>query len=264
MAKILVETNDFRAALISTAAHASNGKYYPFLERVRLDIGPVNLNVFATDNQTVGWAIVSVVSHIEPELEVIDISLESVEKILTMFKGGRTKGDEPEHELLIETTAKEVTISDATGMFAIDESVTLLRLDTEEKFPDIPATFAHAQHSPLRPVDWLLIGDSIFRKFHAAAACYREPFQAESVSTSTSITIRCGESFIGRMPQPGLKDSVKEELALWRAGWDARIPTPAAVEAERVRKESEQSIDLKTATGLYSVADLEQGKDAEQ
>lgn len=238
MTRILVETNDFRAALISTVAHASNGKYYPFLSRVRLDVGPVNINVLATDNQTVGWALVSVVSHIEPELEVIDIGVDDVEKILTVFKGRRTKGDEPEHTLCIETTEQEITITDASGLFDGEESLTVLRLPEEEKFPDIPATFAHAQHSPLRKVDWLLVGDSLIRKFHAAAACYREPFTFETVRTSSSIIVRCGESFIGRMPQPDLRPVVKEELARYRAGWDARIPTPAEVETKQKEQEA--------------------------
>jgi len=238
MTRILVETNDFRAALISTVAHASNGKYYPFLSRVRLDVGPVNINVLATDNQTVGWALVSVVSHIDPELEVIDIGVADVEKILTVFKGGRTKGDEPEHTLCIETTEQEITITDASGLFDGEESLTVLRLPEEEKFPDIPATFAHAQHSPLRKVDWLLVGDSLIRKFHAAAACYREPFTFETVRTSSSIIVRCGESFIGRMPQPDLRPVVKEELARYRAGWDARIPTPAEVETKQKEQEA--------------------------
>ena len=237
MTKILVETNDLRAALISTVAHASNGKFYPYLSRVRLDVGPVNINVLATDNQTVAWAIVSVVSHIDPELEIIDIGIADVEKILTVFKGGRTKGDEPERTLCIETSEQEITITDASGLFAGEESLTVIRLPEEEKFPNIPATFAHAQHSPLRPVDWLLVADSQIRKFHAAAACYREPFTFESISTSSSITIRCGESFIGRMPQSGLKDTVKEEIAHWRAGWDARTPTPAEVEATRTEQD---------------------------
>lgn len=238
MTRILVETNDFRAALISTVAHASNGKYYPFLSRVRLDIGPVSINVLATDNQTVGWALVSVVSHIDPELEVIDIGVDDVEKILTVFKGRRTKGDEPEHTLCIETTEQEITITDASGLFDGEESLTVLRLPEEEKFPDIPATFAHAQHSPLRKVDWLLVGDSLIRKFHAAAACYREPFTFETVRTSSSIIVRCGESFIGRMPQPDLRPVVKEELARYRAGWDARIPTPAEVETKQKEQEA--------------------------
>ena len=260
MTKILVETNDFRAALISTVAHASNGKFYPYLSRVRLDVGPVNLNVLATDNQTVAWAIVSVVSHIDPELEIIDIGIADVEKILTVFKGGRSKADEPEHELCIETTAQEITITDASGLFAGEESLTVLRLPEEEKFPDIPATFAHAQHSPLRPVDWLLVADSQVRKFHAAAACYREPFTFESVRTSTSITVRCGESFIGRMPQSGLNEKIKDDIARWRTGWDARIPTPTEVEAIRTEQEPERSggLDLKTATGLYSVSDQQE------
>lgn len=238
MTRILVETNDFRAALISTVAHASNGKYYPFLSRVRLDVGPVNINVLATDNQTVGWALVSVVSHIDPELEVIDIGIADVEKILTVFKGRRTKGDEPEHTLCIETTEQEITITDASGLFDGEESLTVLRLPEEEKFPDIPATFAHAQHSPLRKVDWLLVGDSLIRKFHAAASCYREPFTFETVRTSSSIIVRCGESFIGRMPQPDLRPVVKEELARYRAGWDARIPTPAEVETKQKEQEA--------------------------
>ncbi|TSD48560.1 hypothetical protein FFI94_022105 [Rhodococcus sp. KBS0724] len=240
MTKILVETNDLRAGLISTVAHASNGKYYPSLARVRLDVGPVNINITATDTHTVGWAVVSVVSHVEPELETIDISVTDVEKILTVFKAVRTKGDEPEHTLCIATTEQEITITDASGLFAGEESLTVIRLPAEEKFPDIPASFAHAQHSRPRPIDWLLVGDSLVRKFHAAAACYHEPFTFETVRTSSSIIVRCGESFIGRMPQPELRPAVKEELARWRSGWDARIPTPAEVEAKQREQDTQK------------------------
>ena len=239
MTRILVETNDFRAGLISTVAHASNGKFYPELARVQLDVGVVNINITATDTQTVGWSIVSVESHLEPELETIDLSVSEVEKILAVFKKpARTKGDDPDHILCIETTDQEVTITDASGLFAGSESLTVLRLPSDEKFPNIPETFAHAQHSPLRSVDWILATDPMLRRFHAAAECYREPFTFESVRTTSSITVRCGDSFIGRMPQPRLADKT-DELKRWRDGWDARIPTPAEVEAKRAEQESQ-------------------------
>lgn len=243
MTRILVETNDFRAGLISTVAHASNGKYDPELARVRLDVGPVNMHITATDRFTVGLALVSVEAHIEPELEIIDIGIEDVEKILTVFKGGRTKGDDPEHILRIEATDEHVKITDSSGM--IDgRALELPRLASDEAFPDLTTTFAHAQHSPLRSVDMLAFGMGQLKKFNAAAACYREPLVFESIGTSSSITVRCGSSFIGRIPQVPLNQKLTDQLSVWRDGWDERIPRPTG-------------IDLKTATGLFSVSDLE-------
>lgn len=246
MSEILVGTNDLRAGLISVVVHAFNDDRLPQLNRVRLDIGPERITITATDRWTAGLASVEIITHLQAELEIIDIAPIDVQHILKVFKCGKDKDDEPQYMLRIQTTDTHVTVTDASGLLD-GHTLKVPRLATDEDFPNLP-TYIHQTSNPLT-VTRLGYTGKLLTRFNAAETCYGAMLVMEAATLdSRALTIRCGENFIGRMTLTTITDSMNDQLIARREAWDERLPRPAG-------------IDLKTATGLYSVSNIETEQD---
>lgn len=240
MSEMLVATNDLRAGLISVVVHAFNDDRLPLLNRVRLDIGPERITITATDRWTAGLASVEIITHLQPELEIVDIAPDDVQHILKVFRCGKDKEDEPQYMLRIETTETHVIVTDASGL--IDgHTLKVPRLATDEDFPNLP-TYIHQQSNPLT-VSRLGYTGKMLARFNAAELCYGAMLVMEAATgDSRALTIRCGENFIGRMTLTPIADSAHNQLVEWREAWDQRLP---------------ERINLKTATGLHAVPNQE-------
>ncbi|MGW0043450.1 hypothetical protein [Rhodococcus sp. NPDC003348] len=238
MASILVGTNDFRAGLASVLIHACTSDKLPSLCRVRIDIGPENVTITATDRFTAGLSIVSVVAHLNtsdreetdlPWVEVIDLHVDDAKQILSVLKGGKDVGDEPEFLLRIDSTPEHVTITDSSGL--IDgRALTLPRFDSDDAFPVIEQLIAkiHSGHPAL--LENVAFAGVYLARFKVASTSYKEPVHVEATTTSRGLLIRCGESFLGAiMPIPRDKDA-DEKIAAWRDAWTRRLPAPTSQE----------------------------------
>lgn len=231
MASILVGTNDLRAALKSVRPHACTDQELPSLCRIRLDVGPQNVTVTATDRFTLGLAIASVFTHLNPNtldetdlawVEVIDLAVDDVDKILGIFPGGKEPADEPQFLLRIETDPTHVVVTDSSGM--IDgRALKLPRLSADEGFPDLAALVWRVHSGPPVLIENLAVGGTYTKRFTTAASCYREPLVFESTTGSKGLMIRCGESFLGLLMPIALDEETEARHLEWRKAWTTRL-----------------------------------------
>ncbi|MFF1531469.1 hypothetical protein [Cellulomonas sp. NPDC058312] len=222
MASILVGTKDFRAAMRSVIVHTGRNPKWPEYSRVRLDIGPENVTLTATDRFTTGLAIVSVMTHLEAELEVLDLTPDDAAKILSLFKAGTETDDEPEYLLRIETDETHVKITDSSGM--IDgRSLKLPRQPLEENFPDVARLLSKAHHAPPTILEAMAVNGPLLTRFKDAAAAYKQPLILEANIGWRSIFVRCGDSFLGTVSPAQVDDALNKG---WASDWTRRLPDP--------------------------------------
>ena len=234
MASILVGTNDLRAGLISAKVHASTDQELPALCRIRLDIGCENVTITATDRFTAGMSLVSVTAHLNPDdleetklawVEIIDLTVDDVDKILSIFKCGKDKGDEPQYILRIESNDTHVTVTDSSGM--IDgRALKLPRLASDDGFPDLTNLFAKVHHGRPTLLEEMAVGGEFLARFKAASSCYQKALCIEATTGSRALTIRCGQSFLGILMPIAIDDETRDQHKLWRDAWDERLPHP--------------------------------------
>lgn len=106
MTSVTVETVDLRRALASVAPHAGHDEDLSTLMRVRLEVGPENLTVSATNRYTIGHAIVSVWDNNDGEVgSYFDFSPTDVKEILALFRGRTGDDDTPSDQLRIDVGA---------------------------------------------------------------------------------------------------------------------------------------------------------------
>ncbi len=230
MTSILVSTNDLRAGLVSTVVHASTDTDLPSICRVRLDIGRENITITTTDRFTAACAIVSVFALLDTDreetdlawIDVIDLAVDDVQKILSIFKAPKDKGDEPQYLLRIDADDKHVTVTDSSGM--IDgRALKLPRLPADESYPNLEAIFARHHHADPVLIENLAVGGSFLARFKAAASCYREPLIVESSKAGRGLLIRCGESFLGLLMPVTVDEDADHQLHEWRHAWTRRF-----------------------------------------
>ena len=252
MTRILFHRADFRAALKSVIPHAYTGDALPVLRRIRLDVGPVNVTITATDHFTAGLAIVSVHSHLDgdgketglPWIAALDIAPDAAKNLLRVFPAKKDKRGEPQHLLRIEADDKHITVIDSDGM--IDGNrLAVRRLEDGEPFPDIEEMMSRHKRANTAPVgDNTLSGELHARFIHAEKAYGAEGLRIKTTTASRAQLIRCGESFLGLMFPTHVSEEDAQRAKEWDEAWDRRLRLSPG-------------FDLKTATGLYSVSDLE-------
>ncbi|WJJ10408.1 hypothetical protein P9990_17705 [Prescottella equi] len=231
MASILVGTNDLRAALKSVRPHACLDPELPSLCRIRLDVGPQNVTVTATDRFTIGLAIASVFTHLNPDtldettlpwVEVIDLAVDDVDKILGIFPGGKEPADEPQYLLRIETDPTHVVVTDSSGM--IDgRSLKVPRLPADESFPDLASLVWKVHSGAPVLIENLTVGGKYNARFKAATDAYRQPQTMESTTGSKGLMIRVGESFLGLLMPIALDEETEARHLEWRKAWTTRL-----------------------------------------
>ena len=253
MTRILVERADFRAALKSVLPHAYTGDKLPALNRIRLDVGPVNVTITATDHYTAGLAIASVHAHLDtgpgreetglPWIAALDIYPSDVKDLLKIFPAKKDKRGHPKHILRIEADDNHVTVIDSDGM--IDgKRLSARRLEDGELFSDIEELIARHYRA-----DTVLVGpitqsgERHARFIHAEKAYGTDGLRVRTTSASRAELVSCGESFLGLLFPIPVTDEDAQRVKEWNEAWDRRLPRNSG-------------FDLKTATGFYSVSDL--------
>lgn len=251
MTRILVGTHDFRRGLKSVLPHTSTDEEIPAICRIRLDVGPENVTITATDRFTAALAIVSVHAHLDTDGEetelswigTIDLVPTDAKSILGIFTAPKDKGDEPQYILRIEADENHVTIIDSSGL--IDgHSLKVPRLGDDEAFPSIEKLFARHHYAKPALVEDIAVSGKLQSRFAVASSCYGEPLIIQTTTAGRSQFIRCGESFLGLLMPIHMAEEGEARNKQWREAWDRRLPRPSG-------------IDLKTATGIYSISDLE-------
>lgn len=225
MTGIVVGTNDFRAALSTVAVHAYPDGDLPSINRIRIDPDNENVTVTATDRFSAALALASITMHTEPELDPIDLSPDDAAKILSLFKAGKEKRDEPEYLLRIETTDTHVVVTDSSGL--IDGRVLKLpRLPVDDAFPDIKLMMSRQMHATLAWSDELIVNGDVLARFKSAAGAYHEPLRVESHSGHRSLLVLCGDSFLGTLMSIKPNEDHIAQMHEWNRAWLRRLPDP--------------------------------------
>lgn len=258
MTRILVGTHDFRRGLKSVLPHTSTDEDLPALCRVRLDVGPENVTITATDRFTAALTIVSVHAHLDSDGEetelswigTIDLVPADAKSILSIFTAPKDKGDEPQYILRIEADENHVTVIDSSGL--IDgHSLKVPRLGADEAFPRLEKLFAQYHYASAALVEDIAVNGKFQSRFAIAATSYDQPLIIQTTTAGRAQFIRCGESFLGLLTPVYVTEDASAEHQNWRKAWDRRLPRPS-------------DFDLRTATGIHTVSDLEPEKDPEQ
>lgn len=218
-----VETWDLRNALRSVMVHAHPKPDLATFHRVRLDVGPENLEVSATNMTTGALALVSVIAHDEAQLEPIDLSPTAAREILSLFGGGgKTAEDEPEQLLQLEASQTHVRITDMSGLFP-GKSYTLPRTPVDEGLPSMRDLFSRMLCREPAPAGSLAANGDAVASFKAAAVAYRQPLLLTAGGRREAVLVECGESFLGALMPLGLDEERQAELMEWRRGWERRL-----------------------------------------
>jgi hypothetical protein len=239
----VVDLSDLRAALQAVTPHASKDKEDPRMRRVRLMPFGVNLEVGASDRQTIGLALVSLWDS-DGEGDVIDLDPGEVHQILTVFPApGRS---DEQATIRIEADDAEVTFTDVGGLLE-GNSLTLARMTPEETYPNLRGMFV----GRLDGAD--VTGESVvqsehLKRFAAAQRAYGLPLVIDRVPEPARVwSIRCGESFVGLVTLVRVDEESQARSDSWRDAWNERLTD--APDGGR------SGIDLRHATGLYVLTD---------
>jgi hypothetical protein len=224
MTTVTVGTADLHHALSAVAPHATNDPELPTTSRVRLSSDGVNLTVTATNRYTVGHAIVSVDDdQPDPDL-VVDLSLQDVKEITTLFKGK----DDDDQTVRLDVDDRHLTCTDASGLFE-GKSLRLPRLAIEENYPDLTVLVHRSLTAGSQGTfEKVVTNGKLVNLFNAAVKAYDKPLVIEAtVSATTALLIGCGESFIGLLMPMRVDEDTTREQDEWREAWIRRLDRKA-------------------------------------
>lgn len=234
MTKLVVGTADLRLALRAVTPHADPDPDFPQLHRVRLDVGPENVTVSATNRYTVGHALVSVWEHEDGELGAFDLSLTNVKEILVLFHGKASDSDEPDNTVRLEVDDEHLTITDVSGLFP-GKSLQLPRHPMEDNFPRVANMLAAKLAASAASAERLITSGKLLGLFMKASAAYGEPLVIDPAGEAGAMLITCGESFVGMLMPQRPDEEITAKINGWHAGWlrriDALVPDQATLVA---------------------------------
>jgi hypothetical protein len=219
---VVVGTDDLRRALRSVAPHADPDPDFAPLHRVRLEVGPVNLTVSATNRYTVGHALVSILDNEDGDQLKVDLSPLDVKEILGLFK---THKDTPDDSLRLEVDEELLVVTDVSGLFSSGKALSLPRIPFEENYGDIEKLLhvKLTKDTGADAVSRLITNGDLLGLFTHAAKAYSEPLVLEPTGTRSSILISCGESFIGLLMPIGQDDETAARINGWHSDWLTRL-----------------------------------------
>jgi hypothetical protein len=222
MTSLTVETIDFRQALQAVTPHAGNDPELPVLMRVRLEVGPQNLTVSATQRYTLGHAIVTVWDNHDGELATFDLSPTDVKEILALFRGRPGDDDGPSNQLRLDVTDEHFKITDVSGLFE-GKSLSLPRYPFDENFPKVTQLIAKQLTAPAEGAEQLITNGKMLGLFMKAASAYEKALVIEPAGNSKAMMISCGESFIGILMPIKPDDDLAAEIKGWHLDWLMRL-----------------------------------------
>ena len=220
--KFTVGTADLRLALRSVVPHVDPDPDFPQLHRVRLDVGPENVTVSATNRYTVGHALVSIWENLDGEMGPVDIAPVDVKEILVLFHGKANEGDEPDYTVRIEVTSEHLTITDVSGLFE-GKALHLPRHPMEDNFPDVSTMIRDKITAEPESAERLITSGKLLGLFMKAAAAYGEPLVIDPAGSTGAMLISCGESFVGMLMPQRADEETAAKINGWHADWLLRI-----------------------------------------
>lgn len=220
--RFTVGTADLRLALRAVAPHADPDPDDTRLHRVRLDVGPENVTVSASQGYTVGHALVSMWDNFDGEIGPFDLSPTDVKEILVLFHGKPNEGDEPDYTIRFEVTEKHLSITDVSGLFE-GKALQLPRHPMEDNFPDVANLIRNKLTARSESAERLITSGKLLGLFMKAAASYGEPLVIDPAGTTGAMLITCGESFIGMLMPQRANEEITAKINGWHADWLLRI-----------------------------------------
>ncbi|RYZ32431.1 MAG: hypothetical protein EOP01_01145 [Propionibacteriaceae bacterium] len=221
-----VETADLRAALKAVAGHCSTIVDDVVLRRVRLVFDAQNVSVTATNRYSAALALASVWDNHDLDVEHLacDLTPKDVHQILACFEGAAGKDGEVGDTVRLQVDKENLTVTDTGGLFE-GKQLVLPRLPMHENYPSIGKLMRVAltrEAAGDAPTVWT--NPRLLSLFRAAGAAYSSPLILEASGETTTLVVRCGESFLGiLMPvRPGEDEAAR--AAQWRRGWLDRLP----------------------------------------
>ena len=232
MTSFTTNMRDLRQALKSAALFAGKDPEIDMWHRVRVDVGPVNASVWATNGYAAGLSIASVIDNGDGELETFDLAPAQIKDVLNLFPVDAKHAEE--QLLQVELTGEEhVTFRDVSGLFP-GKTVELPRLPALDGDGDpvakIPALLGRTVHAGDRHhLDGVIVTNPEWvALFASAARVYNEALTLTPYSEGTGrgrLLATAGESFIGVLM--GHTDQgtehVREEVE-HRDAWRRRLP----------------------------------------
>lgn len=258
MTVFTVNTGDLRRALRSVVVHASQDPDDDFWNRVRLDVGPVNVQVYASQGFTAAMGLVSVIDHQDGELDSFDISPSAVKDVLSLFPVD--KKHEFEQLLEVSVTGEEhFQVRDVSG-FLPGKTVELPRVPQTDALRHIPSVLGRTVHSSGKHfLDGVLITQGVWLGLFATAAkVYGDEVCLTPYSEDTGrgrLLATVGESFIGALigrttsDQDLVRASISHRDA-WRDRLPAVLTTDPVVDLEAVLADSETTEDQEDDTDV--------------
>lgn len=231
---ITVGTADLRQALTAVRPHACSDKDFPEINRIRLTVGTEHVTVSGTDRFTAAIADVSVWEHDGEPSAIVELLRDDVAKLLSIFHApGKDSSDEgPQYLMRLEISDDQVTAVDCSGLdIGVGREYLFPRLATEDALNVVPQLIERAHFGQLVMVnditDMTVSGDHLAR-WKDAAKAYGERLTVETrrglQKRSTTVFIRCGESFLGAMISQPLLDEDQEKARAYAERWSARLP----------------------------------------
>lgn len=233
MTSFTANMNDLRLALRAAALFASRDPENEMFHRVRVEVGPVNVQVWATNGYAAGLTIASVVDAGDGELDAFDLAPAQVKDILNLFPVNKNLIDD--QLLQVQVTGEEhVTVADVSGLFP-GKTVELPRLPRREGEGDpvkgVPALLGRTVATTDRHhLDGVIVTNSEWvGLFATAARVYGEPLCLTPYSESVGrgrLLATAGDSFIGALIGQTDQDTdhVREAVE-HRDAWTRRLPT---------------------------------------
>lgn len=233
---LVVGTADLRQALTAVRPHASTDRETPDIARIRLTVDPQNLTITATDRFTCGLAIVSIWEmawEADGETGLVELLLEDVAKLLTVFKAPAKDGGEdgPQYTLRFEIGPDEITVTDCSGFDIVGRQLRLPRLETADALNLVPQIIDRIHGSQLVLLDGvkdMTVNGEYLVRFKVAASAYDRPLsletRGEGRSKTPTILARCGESFLGLLMPRRLLDEDVQRHREWATAWTVRLP----------------------------------------
>jgi hypothetical protein len=212
---ITVGTADLRAALRSVTPHAHPEPEATTLHRLRLDVGPENMTVSATNLYTVGHAIVSIWDNADSEVGTI-------KQVLALFHGKDADDEQPQDMLRIESDREHTTLTDVSGLLELT-SLQLMR-HPQGEFPDVTKAIADKLTAKKRrATERVITNSTMLGLFLKAAAAYKQPLVIDPSGSDGAMLISCGESFLGLLTPARLDEDMTAKINGWHADWLVRI-----------------------------------------
>lgn len=220
--RFVVATVDFRLALKAVGPHVDPDADFAQLHRIRVDVGPVNVTVSATNRYTIGHALVSLWDNEDGEIGFFDVSPQDAKEILALFPGKKGDGDDIGDSLRIEVTSKHLIVTDISGLFA-GKQLTLPRYQIEDNFPSIANLISAKLLTGGQGVDRLVANGDMVALFVQATKAYKEPLVIDPNGAAGAMLITCGESFIGVLMPIRPDDERIAQINAWHGAWIARF-----------------------------------------